>query len=153
MKTCSKCLESKAFTEFFIKYTKTGRLHAQCKSCHKKYRQTYYKAHYARYRENYLKRAKHRRQTIKSALRKKMLEYLSNKYCEICGFDDIRTLDFDHIDPSVKNFSISRGMSDCLSWDDILKEIKKCRILCANCHKIRTAEQFNWYRKARWPRS
>lgn len=31
------------------------------------------------------------------------------------------------------------------SWDEILDEIKKCEVVCANCHRIRTAKQFNWY--------
>lgn len=66
------------------------------------------------------------------------------KGCEHCGIDDIRVLDFDHLDPKLKSFSIARAINESYSWDKILEEIKKCRILCANCHRIRTAEQYNW---------
>ena len=73
-----------------------------------------------------------------------LYEYLAGKSCENCKFGDIRVLDFDHIDPATKRFSIARGINEAYAWEEILKEIKKCRILCSNCHRIRTAEQFNW---------
>jgi hypothetical protein len=76
-----------------------------------------------------------------------MLEYLSDKSCERCGVSDPRVLEFDHIDPKSKSFSIARGISDILSWENILVEIKKCQVLCANCHKIKTADEQHWYRK------
>jgi len=42
-------------------------------------------------------------------------------------------LDFHHKDPAKKSFSLSvKGL--CYSWDIILKEAKKCILLCKNCH-------------------
>jgi hypothetical protein len=32
-----------------------------------------------------------------------------------------------------------------LALKKIKEEIAKCQVLCANCHAMRTAEQFNWY--------
>lgn len=45
-------------------------------------------------------------------------------------------LDFDHVSGTKVN-SISR-MLDKYSLEDILKEIDKCEIVCANCHRSRT---------------
>lgn len=76
-----------------------------------------------------------------------MLEYLNDKGCVKCGITDVRVLEFDHVDPATKSFSIARGIASTLSWENILAEIAKCQLLCANCHKIKTAEQQNWYKK------
>lgn len=75
-----------------------------------------------------------------------MLEFMTGKSCVDCGEDDIRVLELDHIVPSKKKFNISQAVTLGFSWEDVLLEIKKCRILCANCHKKRTAQQFNWYK-------
>jgi len=54
--------------------------------------------------------------------------------CKICGYNRyIGALDFHHLDPSKKKFSLSvKGL--CYSWKIILQEAKKCVILCKNCH-------------------
>ncbi|CAN5395781.1 hypothetical protein BH10PAT3_BH10PAT3_3910 [soil metagenome] len=75
-----------------------------------------------------------------------MLDYLQDKSCVECGINDVRVLDFDHIDPTTKSFGIAKGIHNIISWPNILKEIEKCQILCANCHRIRTSEQNNWYK-------
>ncbi len=57
------------------------------------------------------------------------------KSCATCGFDDKRALDFHHRDKNNKLFKISdqRGR---LSESILEEEIKKCVVLCANCHRI-----------------
>jgi 5-methylcytosine-specific restriction endonuclease McrA len=75
-----------------------------------------------------------------------MFEYLSNKSCEFCGYTDYRALEFDHIDPKTKTIGISKAVSDTWSWENILNEIEKCQILCANCHKVKTAKEQGWYK-------
>ena len=57
--------------------------------------------------------------------------------CEICGYNKHAVaLDFDHINRETKFKSVSQ-MFTC-SWERIQKEIDKCRVLCANCHRIET---------------
>ena len=78
----------------------------------------------------------------RSAKRKKEIaEMLANikekSGCVDCGGKfPYYLLDFDHI-RGVKVNSISR-MLDRHSLEDILKEIDKCEIVCANCHRSRT---------------
>jgi YbgC/YbaW family acyl-CoA thioester hydrolase len=46
-----------------------------------------------------------------------------------------------------KSFNVSRAVSGSTrSWQTILKEISKCDIVCANCHRIRTQERGNYKR-------
>jgi len=52
--------------------------------------------------------------------------------CQICGNDDFIHLCFHHVDKE-KEFRISEK-SSC-SFDMILKEAKKCQLLCQNCHR------------------
>jgi len=75
-----------------------------------------------------------------------MFEYMSTKACANCGEVDIRVLELDHLNPQTKRFTISQAVKLGYGWDDVLTEIKKCQVLCANCHKKRTAQQFNWYK-------
>lgn len=143
---CTKCQQIKAEHDFFIRDKKTNRLHAQCKICYKAHRLSYSLEHYRKYGDQYRERAKIRRAKIKENLHLQILQYLSGKSCELCSENDIRVLDFDHLDPSTKSFTIARGITNGLNWDEILLEIKKCRILCANCHRKHTATQNGSYK-------
>jgi len=105
-----------------------------------------YKKHYHKYGDMYRQRAIQRKLVVKADLRLRMLNYLKGKSCGICEMSDIRVLEFDHIDTSNKSFSIATGLSNLYKWDRIMEEAKKCRLLCANCHKIVTAQQQGWYK-------
>jgi hypothetical protein len=146
MPTCTKCLKEKAQEDFFVRNKVKQILHKQCKDCYREHRRTYYQEHYRKYHKRYLERALKRRQAKKQSYRIKMLDYLKDKKCEDCGISDIRVLEFDHMDATNKSFGISRGVDYTKNWEELLLEIKKCRILCANCHKIHTAKQQKWYR-------
>ena len=62
----------------------------------------------------------------------KMIEYKGGK-CERCGYDkNISALDFHHIDSSTKKFTLSDTHH---SWDETKKELDKCILVCANCHR------------------
>ncbi len=146
MKICTKCLAEKSESEYFVKDKKSGRLHAQCKLCYKEHRQSYYAHHYEKYKESYLLRAKAHREKLRAEFRSNMLQYMSDKACIDCDEADIRVLELDHIDPKSKLFNVSQAVKLGHTWKEVVAEIKKCRILCANCHKRRTAKQFNWYK-------
>lgn len=68
-------------------------------------------------------------------VKKKAVEYLGGK-CVVCGYDKcIEALEFDHKDPTEKEFAISGN--HCLSWSTIKDELDKCELKCANCHRER----------------
>lgn len=67
-------------------------------------------------------------------LKRKAVEYKGGK-CEMCGYDKcIDALDFHHKEPSQKEFGVSKNTHN-RKWEDIKKEIEKCMLLCANCHR------------------
>ena len=55
--------------------------------------------------------------------------------CAICGEKHPATLDFHHIDPNNKKFTISTYYVSGCSKDKIIKETEKCIVLCSNCHR------------------
>lgn len=80
-------------------------------------------------------------------VRKDLLEFLLTKECLDCGEKDPRVLDFDHRDPAKKVKSVANMLSGHYSWKSVLKEIKKCEIRCANCHRRKNHKQFKYYGK------
>ncbi len=66
--------------------------------------------------------------------------YKSTHPCVDCGEADPRVLEFDHREGTTKNFIIGqiiskRSFSDSLK--DLIDEIAKCDVRCANCHRRR----------------
>lgn len=100
-----------------------------CAPCHREYCRQYYREHKAEYvRRNNARRI---------VLQDKLLGYLAEHPCVDCGEADIVVLDFDHVDGE-KSFDVSRAVPLRLAWDNVLPEIKKCVIRCANCHRRKT---------------
>lgn len=75
---------------------------------------------------------KARRQKIKS----ECLEYKGNK-CSKCGYDRCQAvLQFHHLDPSTKEFSIGEVVNsrNKITFEELKPELDKCIVLCSNCH-------------------
>lgn len=81
-------------------------------------------------RKNNVKRVSDRRKELKN----KSIEYMGSM-CSKCGYDKAKSaLEFHHKDPTKKDFSISmRGYT--MSWEKVKKELDKCIMVCANCHR------------------
>jgi hypothetical protein len=47
-------------------------------------------------------------------------------------------MDFDHVDPTTKFGQVSTMVNLRYSLEKILEETRKCVIVCANCHRIRS---------------
>ena len=82
----------------------------------------------------------HNKYTLQKGLekRQKAIDYLGGK-CQICDYNKhYGALEFHHLDPSIKDPKYGNLRS--WSWDRIVREIQKCVLLCANCHREVHAE-------------
>ena len=61
-----------------------------------------------------------------------------------CGVSDVRVLEFDHV--RGEKLGIISKMVSNVSAKVLEDEIAKCEIVCANCHKIRTADRGGFYK-------
>lgn len=83
----------------------------------------------------------------RAELRLKVLEYLITHPCITCGEKDPIVLEFDHVDRGDKILSIARMVNNCADWSTVEKEIGKCNVLCANCHRRRTHKQLGFWKQ------
>jgi hypothetical protein len=76
------------------------------------------------------------RQKERDAFRKHFIAgYKAFVTCCDCGEDDPSALDFDHLEPQKKSFTIAGGSG--VSMTRLLAEIEKCAVRCKEDHKIR----------------
>lgn len=65
--------------------------------------------------------------------------YKSKIPCMDCGIlYPPYVMDFDHRNGKDKLKEVSKLVNNMLSIENIMKEIEKCDLVCANCHRIRT---------------
>lgn len=68
--------------------------------------------------------------------------YKKGRSCVDCGISGEKhpyVLDFDHLEGNgTKKFNIGSWSHTVLSIKAIEEEIRKCELVCANCHRIRT---------------
>jgi hypothetical protein len=125
MKKCTKC-EIEKEEEEFSKKTKTQKQSA-CKECVRKNS----KKHYEQNKKYYYDRAAGRKQKIKEYIRG--IKKISK--CVNCGESEDCCLDFHHKNESEKEFELGKAHSEGYSFKKIDVEIKKCAIVCSNCHR------------------
>ena len=67
-------------------------------------------------------------------------KYKLAKSCELCGYNKSPyALHFDHLNSDTKIKPVSRMILGSL--ENLMLELRKCRVLCANCHFIVSAEE------------
>lgn len=88
----------------------------------KKLRKANYEKHQEKLVEEQRKIRKERRQYLE--------EYLGGK-CVRCGTTE--RLDFDHIIPADKSYTIGSNIT-CFSLEELILEVDKCQLLCRPCH-------------------
>jgi hypothetical protein len=94
-----------------------------------------------------IEREKGENDSHKGGLKLKREELVNNvkkQGCSVCGFFDenlLRFLEMDHLDPSNKKFNISNMVQNNFSLEEIMDEMKKCRVICRFCHRIHTKWQ------------
>jgi hypothetical protein len=108
IKKCTKCGIEKELKEFHFRRTE-NRHNSWCKEC-------LYFLQKARWKD-----------------RKRKAIFLLGGKCSRCGYDkSLAALHFHHLDPSKKEFNWDRLRQK--TWEDVITELKKCILVCANCH-------------------
>lgn len=142
MKICIKCKSSKQLSLFHKLKRNSDGYDNTCKQCKSEYDKKYYAKRYSDSEK--VKKRRSLKHAVRIRNRKFIYEYLLSHSCVICGESDPVVLEFDHLDGVDKKFNIGEAR-EC-SIDSIKNEIAKCRVLCANCHRRRTAVQADWYK-------
>jgi len=107
-RTCSNCGCEKNGSEFYYKKTEE-RFNSWCKACLYEFQ-----------RKRWISR------------KIKAVEMMGNKCCR-CGYDkNIAVLDFHHVNPNTKEMSWTKLRLQ--KWSRIVEELKKCILVCSNCH-------------------
>lgn len=126
MKICTVCNKEKQLKSFRRDKNQKDGYQSRCKLCAS---QRIRSAYIQKYSTIVNKRNKSRHEERK----KQIYKYKSEHPCERCGEMDPRCLDFHHKDKAQKSFGVSGNHQR--NWNKILEEIKKCEVLCANCHR------------------
>lgn len=136
-KYCNLCKETKTISEF----NKKGKsFQANCRACQKIKKDQ----HYVNNKAVYVAKARKYDDAKKRKDLKKVIDYFKLHPCVDCGETDPLVLEFDHIDVDTKDNDVcSMICQDKVHWHIIEKEISKCEVRCANCHRRKTAKQCN----------
>lgn len=115
-KICDYCNVNKPLTDYHVKNKKTNQLNNKCKVCFNN-----------EANERLLKA-------------KTMFVKYKGSCCSVCGYKKcIQALEFHHLNPEEKDFEISGynlNTKNVTTLDPIIqKELDKCMLLCANCHR------------------
>ena len=101
------------------------------KEVQKQKNKDYQKKHYKSNKAYYKEKAKERRQELKDWYK----DLKNTLKCSMCPEDDPVCLDFHHRNPKEKEIGLSQVVRKGWGKNRILEEIKKCDVLCSNCHK------------------
>jgi len=97
----------------------------------REYRLIYRRKWYAQNKKSEIAHVTRRKKQIK----KWFSDYKSTLSCSKCGENHPATLEFHHSKGFKKDRAISEMVVDGISINRIMLEIKKCEVLCSNCHK------------------
>ncbi len=129
-KKCSSCSVVKDLKEFGLKWKDREYRQSFCKGCAARRSVAYYKQHRKKILDKSLK--------VQEEDRAWLRELKDNKPCMDCKVVHRHfALDYDHRDPSKKLAAVGNVLNSH-GRATALKEIAKCDLVCANCHRYRT---------------
>ena len=72
--------------------------------------------------------------TWRNRTKARMIEAMGSACC-VCGYSRCHgTMHFHHLDPKLKDFSLSSARANPASWSGIVAELRKCVMSCNRCH-------------------
>ena len=137
-KRCGTCGRRRMFKFFAIRNQRTGLRQSMCRDCRSDYDRVRYQT--LKERGRLVRKQDH----LRNRNRRVAYDFLSTHPCVDCGETDLVVLEFDHLRD--KEFNVSDGIRCCYSVERLLREIAKCEVVCANCHKRRTYAKLGSYR-------
>jgi hypothetical protein len=130
---CGRCKED--LPEAAFNRAPRGRQH-WCRECFRSYFRERGRTHLVQVRAA--------RATRKATLQEHVLAHLQTNPCTDCGESDSRVLDFDHI--SQKEGEVGALVASGVPLERLKQEMARCEVVCANCHRRRTATRAGWWR-------
>ncbi|MEK6229268.1 MAG: hypothetical protein AABM31_08090 [Actinomycetota bacterium] len=131
---CYRCGEFKAAEDFAWRRRARNQRDSFCRPCRAAYKQEHYRAN----KQRYIDRARAQQERRRLERTKYLIEFFKTHPCADCGECNPVVLEFDHLRD--KAFNISAALP-YRNWQRILLEIEKCEVVCANCHRKRTARR------------
>lgn len=138
MKVCSTCKILR--DDFYPNRTCPDGLQTYCIECSKERS----KERYKNFSDEQKKKMRDRSKEQARINKQFVWDYLKEHPCIDCGETDPIVLEFDHFKEKTNN--ISSMCNQAVSVNRIKKEIEKCEVRCAHCHRRKTAKQFGWYK-------
>jgi hypothetical protein len=139
-KVCTKCGKEKSIDTFPWKSELLNRRHAVCKTCNSTQSRNWYANNKASHKANV---NNNKVQTRERAIQY-VWDYLSTHPCVNFGEINPVGLEFDHI--KGKRSNVLQLITNDVSLERTQKEIIRCQVFCANCHRIKTAEERGWFK-------
>jgi hypothetical protein len=133
MKRCGRC--AKDLPEAAFNRAGEGSQH-WCRDCYRAYFRSRAVLHRAQ--------AAAARDAKREPLRRHLVLHLTAHPCTDCGESDLRVLEFDHI--GTKDRTIGEMLNRGVSLPVLEAELERCEVVCANCHRRRTARRGSWSR-------
>jgi len=132
--------EEVPISEFGNNKSKPDGLQPRCRVCQREYQKNHYNENL--YRRTQIRKNK---STKVNEARNFIIDYLLTHPCVSCGEKRIVVLEFNHKRRFTKSHNVSDMVNSGYSIPALKKEIRKCEILCCNCHRLKTAKQFKYY--------
>lgn len=158
-KTCKICKKELPISDFPYHQKTKNTFRPECRDCYNKLRRNkaknnekYKRKRQQQNRDSYYKHIDKRKaevsryqkdpknkekiyewsQESRKKTRQKFIDFKSKLKCEQCEENHISCLEFHHKDPTKKEGMISKMI---FSTNKLKKELKKCIVLCSNCHR------------------
>ena len=128
MKKCPDCGQLKSKEDFNKSSSRLDGLQGVCRDCSKRRNNRRYLNDQGR--RSKIKIARDRKQGFHRTLLRRFKSFWG---CRICGERDWVVLDLHHLDPSKKDMEVSKMVG--YGTARLRKEIRKCCVLCSNCHR------------------
>lgn len=103
-----------------------------------------YKKTYEKNKHKYIAKQVERNKIKVAEIKQYLWDYKVQRGCADCLETDPVVMEFDHIGD--KSFTISNFASKGKTLSKVKLELQQCEVVCANCHRKRTAKRSNWHR-------